>query len=117
MSRGRVKPPTPPQNPDAVKQCDGTAQDYRRHSHRGETPCPESREAWRKQCRMYRYTGIYDNAEDDPLKVHPFFYKKAKRKMTKRDGVYPGHKSRSKTRCKECGWMGKHKKGCSNGGA
>ena len=115
MSRSRVNPPEPPINPEAVKQCDGTAADYRRHSHRGEDPCPASREAWRIQCRLYRYTGIYDiPITDDPTQVHPFFYRKAKRNQQKRNGVYPGHKSRSKTRCPKCKWMGKHKEGCEN---
>lgn len=92
-----MNPPEPPLDPAAVLQCDGTAQDYRRHSHRGETPCDASREAWRIQCRLYRHTGIYDTpANDDPTQQHPFFYKKAKRKMTKRDGVYPGARSRKK---------------------
>lgn len=94
MSRSRVHPPKPPLNPDKVLPCDGTVQDYRRHSHRGEVPCPESREAWRVQCLMYRYTGVYDDfSTDDPTQVHPFFYKKAKRQNIKRNGVRPNRKS------------------------
>lgn len=97
MSRSRVNPPEPPLDPATVLPCDGTAQDYRRHSHRGEEPCAASREAWRIQCRLYRATGVYDSFKtDDPSQVHPFFYKKAKRQQRKRDGVYPGHKSRKK---------------------
>ena len=91
MSRSRVNPPEPPIDPDAVKACDGTAQDYRRHSHRGEEPCVESREAWRVQCRMYRYTGVYDTfSTEDPTQVHPFMYRKPKRQNFKRDGARPG---------------------------
>jgi hypothetical protein len=41
-------------------------------------------------------------------------YKKAKRKMTKRDGVYPGHKNSGKTRCPKCNWFGKHHRDCEN---
>jgi hypothetical protein len=115
VSRGRKNPPSPPKSDD-VLPCDGTAADYRRHSHRGEEPCPESREAWRIQCRLYRYTGIYDvPITDDPSQVHPFFYRKAKRNQQKRNGVYPGHKGRNKTRCPECKWMHKHHRDCSKG--
>ena len=62
--------------------CDGTVQDYRRHSKRGEEPCQESREAWRRAVRYYRYTGVYEDR--DPLKAHPFMYRK------------PGSKTRGK---------------------
>lgn len=90
MSRSRVNPPQPPVKDD-VLPCDGTAQDYRRHSHRGEVPCDASREAWRVQCRLYRYTGVYGVfSTEDPSQVHPFFYKKAKRQNIKRDGIRPG---------------------------
>lgn len=97
MSRSRVSPKR--ERPaDGGMPCDGTPQDYRRHSHYGEEPCAESREAWRVHCRMYRYTGVYDSfSTDDPSQVHPFFYKKAKRQNIKRDGKYPG-KSRSKSK-------------------
>jgi hypothetical protein len=85
VSRQRVNPPEPPVDSAAVKQCDGTAQDYRRHSHRGETPCDASREAWRKACRFYRYTGIYaDREEDDATQQHPFMYRKPKQMHRKR---------------------------------
>ena len=94
MSRSRVHPPQPPEDPAAVLQCDGTAKDYRRHSYRGETPCDASREAWRIQCRLYRATGIYDTPlAEEPSQVHPFFYKKAKRQNIKRNGVRPNRKS------------------------
>lgn len=75
--------------------CDGTIQDYRRHSYRGEEPCPESREAWRRARRFYRHTGVYEDR--DPEKVHPFFYRKPKKGQTKRDGRYFGH-NKSKTK-------------------
>lgn len=68
--------------------CDGTVEDYRRHSHRGEDPCPESREAWRQACRYYRHTGLYE--QRDPETVHPFMY--AKPKMGKSRTV--NHKNR-----------------------
>lgn len=113
MSRSRVNPPSPPVR-EGVLQCDGTAKDYRRHSHRGEVPCDASREAWRIQCRLYRFTGIYDTSKvEEPSQLHPFFYRKPKRNQQKRDGVYLGTNKR-KTRCPKCGWMGKHHRDCEN---
>ncbi len=92
MSRSRVNPPAV-RPPDSLP-CDGTAEDYRRHSYYGEQACDASREAWRVQCRMYRYTGVYDDfSTEDPSQVHPFFYKKAKRQNIKRNGVRPNRKS------------------------
>jgi len=70
--------------PPNAKPCDGTPQDYRRHSYYGEEPCVASREAWRKSHRFYRFTNIYSTGEkDNAAEVHPFFYRKPKR-MSKR---------------------------------
>jgi len=77
MPRQRENPPSPSKR-ETNMGCDGTAQDYRRHSHRGEEPCAASRDAWRQQCRFYRHTGLYE--EGDPERVHPFFYSKPKMK-------------------------------------
>lgn len=78
MSRSRQSDKR--ERPEGTKPCDGSVQDYRRHSYYGEEPCPASREEWRKACRFYRFTNIYDNrSEDDAATVHPFFYRKPKR--------------------------------------
>lgn len=74
--------------------CDGTAQDYRRHSHRGEDPCPESREAWRVQVRYYSHTGLYESR--DPEQAHPFMYATPK-KHQKRDGEFLDRRNKSKS--------------------
>lgn len=70
---------------DDAMPCDGSAQDYRRHSKAGEEACPESRHAWAASMKFYRKTGIYPSAQDDyttPNKLHPFFYRKPKRKKS-----------------------------------
>lgn len=83
MSRSRVSPKR--ERSATAKPCDGTVQDYRRHSYYGEDPCPASREEWRKAHRFYDNTNIYANREkDDALTVHPFFYRKPKRQYRRR---------------------------------
>lgn len=73
------------ERPEGTLACDGSVQDYRRHSYYGEEPCVESREEWRKAHRFYRATNIYANRdEDDAHTVHPFFYRKPKRMQRKR---------------------------------
>src|SRR5688500_13537140 len=94
MPRQRQGDPKPSKR-ETNKTCDGTVQDYRRHSHRGETPCAASREAWRVAHRYYNHTGLYE--ERDPEKAHPFMYAKAGRRVPRNGGAKPGPKNRSKT--------------------
>lgn len=94
MPRSRKAPERPA--PAGAKACDGTVQDYRRHSYRGEEPCPESREAWRNAKRHYDATGIW--ADRDPAKAHPFMFRTAKRRAQKRDGAYANSKSKHKNK-------------------
>lgn len=82
MPRQRENPPHPSKR-ETNLTCDGTAQDYRRHSHRGEEPCAESRDAWRIQVRYYSHTGLYESR--DPEQAHPFMYSKPKNKSRKRN--------------------------------
>jgi hypothetical protein len=94
MPKSRRSPQRPPQG--SVKPCDGTVQDYRRHSHRGEEPCPESREAWRRAKRHYRATGIW--TDRDPERAHPFMFRTPKERKRDRGGSYVDPKSRSKNK-------------------
>ncbi len=68
------------------KTCDGSAADYRRHSRRGEDPCPESRKNWAAYVRYYRMTGIYPEASNnipDPKAAHPFMFRRSGRMKKK----------------------------------
>lgn len=79
MPRQRVVNDPPKRGPES-KPCDGTPEDYRRHSYYGEKACPASREAWRKAHRTYNKTGIYGQGiVDDADDQHPFMYRKPKR--------------------------------------
>jgi len=86
MPPSRKNPPVKPRKPR--KACDGTAQDYRRHSAAGEEPCQASREAWRLAHRHYNVTGVY--AERNPDEAHPFFYTKTavkRKRKARRNGA------------------------------